>query len=78
MSEHEAFPWTHARLQVRHLTVISPNSVFNHLKIKRGIRLILEGIGEDPDREGLRDTLSGSPANTRRSSPLCSSTPARS
>jgi GTP cyclohydrolase I len=25
-------------------------------KISQGVRLILEGIGEDPDREGLRDT----------------------
>jgi GTP cyclohydrolase I len=25
-------------------------------KIKRGVRLILEGIGEDPDREGLKQT----------------------
>ncbi len=25
-------------------------------KIKRAIRLLLEGIGEDPDREGLRET----------------------
>lgn len=25
-------------------------------KIKAGVRLILEGIGEDPDREGLRET----------------------
>jgi GTP cyclohydrolase IA len=25
-------------------------------KIERGIRLVLEGIGEDPDREGLRRT----------------------
>lgn len=25
-------------------------------KIKKGIRLILEGIGEDPDRAGLKDT----------------------
>jgi GTP cyclohydrolase I len=25
-------------------------------KIERGIRLVLEGIGEDPDREGLRET----------------------
>ncbi len=25
-------------------------------KIEKGFRMILEGIGEDPDREGLRDT----------------------
>jgi len=25
-------------------------------KIEKGVRLILEGIGEDPDREGLRET----------------------
>lgn len=25
-------------------------------KIKQGVRLILEGIGEDPEREGLKDT----------------------
>ncbi|KKK95653.1 hypothetical protein LCGC14_2670660, partial [marine sediment metagenome] len=25
-------------------------------KIKTAVRMILEGIGEDPDREGLRDT----------------------
>ncbi len=25
-------------------------------KIEQGIRLILEGVGEDPEREGLRDT----------------------
>ena len=25
-------------------------------KIEQGVRLILEGIGEDPAREGLRET----------------------
>ena len=25
-------------------------------KIEEGVRLILEGVGEDPDREGLRET----------------------
>jgi GTP cyclohydrolase I len=25
-------------------------------KVKEGVRLILEGIGEDPDREGIQDT----------------------
>ena len=29
---------------------------FDHAKIERGVRLILEGIGEDLDRDGLRDT----------------------
>ena len=28
----------------------------DHDKIKQAVRLLLEGIGEDPDREGLRDT----------------------
>ncbi|NOX37233.1 MAG: GTP cyclohydrolase I FolE [Calditrichaeota bacterium] len=28
----------------------------NLQKIEQGIRLLLEGIGEDPDREGLKDT----------------------
>ena len=29
---------------------------FDDEKVSRGVRLILEGIGEDPDREGLADT----------------------
>ena len=28
----------------------------NEEKIREAVRLFLEGIGEDPDREGLRDT----------------------
>ena len=28
----------------------------DHAKIEQGVRLLLEGIGEDPDREGLLDT----------------------
>lgn len=29
---------------------------FDHAKVEEGVRLILEGIGEDPDRGGLRET----------------------
>jgi GTP cyclohydrolase IA len=29
---------------------------FDRERIERGVRLILEGVGEDPDRGGLRDT----------------------
>ncbi|HEV8423720.1 MAG TPA: GTP cyclohydrolase I FolE [Actinomycetes bacterium] len=33
-----------------------PGGGFDHDKVERGVRLILEGIGEDLDRAGLRDT----------------------
>jgi GTP cyclohydrolase I len=28
----------------------------NLKKIEKGVRLILEGVGEDPDRPGIKDT----------------------
>jgi len=31
---------------------------FDHTKIEQGVRLLLEGIGEDPERPGLRETPS--------------------
>ncbi|MFZ4518365.1 MAG: GTP cyclohydrolase I FolE [Microthrixaceae bacterium] len=34
----------------------SDTSVVDHAKIERAVRDILEAIGEDPDRDGLRDT----------------------
>ncbi|HEY7605146.1 MAG TPA: GTP cyclohydrolase I FolE [Actinomycetes bacterium] len=34
----------------------SAGRAFDHAKVERGVRLILEGIGEDLDRDGLRDT----------------------
>lgn len=30
--------------------------MFDHEKIKEGVRLILEGVGENPNREGLQET----------------------
>ena len=30
--------------------------MFDHEKIKQGVRMILEGVGEDPGREGLVET----------------------
>ncbi|WP_420834849.1 GTP cyclohydrolase I FolE [Salsuginibacillus kocurii] len=35
---------------------MKPLSSFDHKKIEEAVRLILEGVGEDPDREGLLDT----------------------
>ncbi|HKQ03318.1 MAG TPA: GTP cyclohydrolase I FolE [Actinomycetes bacterium] len=35
-----------------------PGGGFDPDKVERGVRLILEGIGEDLDRDGLRDTPS--------------------
>ncbi len=36
--------------------ITKPLGSIDHGKITAGVRMILEGIGEDPDREGLRDT----------------------
>lgn len=46
-----------------HCATLSPRIIerkgyetVDHKKIETGVRLMLEGIGEDPDRPGLRDT----------------------
>jgi GTP cyclohydrolase IA len=45
-----------SRSRVRHLTGLEPQQVFDHEKIRHAVRLIFEAIGEDPNREGLRET----------------------
>jgi len=42
--------------RVEHVTGISPAEVFDHAKIERAVRMLLEAIGEDPDRPGIVDT----------------------
>lgn len=41
---------------MRHITGVEPVREFDHDKIRRAVRLLFEAIGEDPDREGLRET----------------------
>lgn len=36
--------------------VPEPRGAFNHAEVERAIRLLLEAVGEDPDRDGLRNT----------------------
>jgi GTP cyclohydrolase IA len=42
--------------RVRVLTGLPPGGTFDHRKIREGVRLLLEGIGLDPDGGALRDT----------------------
>lgn len=42
--------------RVQAVTNLVPNGSFDHDKIRQAVRLLFEAIGEDPDREGLRDT----------------------
>lgn len=37
-------------------TSLTPSRTFDHDKIRAAVRMLLEAIGEDPDREGIRDT----------------------
>ena len=41
---------------VRHVTGASARAVFDHDRIRTAVRMLFEAIGEDPEREGLRDT----------------------
>jgi len=42
--------------RVEHVTGISPAEVFDHAKIEQAVRMLLEAIGEDPDRPGIAET----------------------
>jgi GTP cyclohydrolase I len=45
----------HGRVDIRRLAEPTGRA-FDQDKVERGVRLLLEGIGEDLDRDGLRDT----------------------
>ena len=45
-----------SRARVRAATNVDPSAAFDHERIRVAVRMLLEAIGEDPDREGLRDT----------------------
>ncbi len=42
--------------RVRHITGITPTRTFDHAKIEAAVRMLVEAIGEDPDRPGIADT----------------------
>jgi GTP cyclohydrolase I len=49
---------TKSRTQVNGRAVRSTKNGIDHGRIENAVREILEAVGEDPDREGLRDTPS--------------------
>jgi GTP cyclohydrolase IA len=49
-------PRQEAMARVRHITGIEPRGSFDHDKIEQAVRMLLEAIGEDPDRPGIADT----------------------
>lgn len=55
-TDEQIDPATSARERVRHVTGVEPHATFDHDKLRQAVRLFLEAIGEDPDRDGLRDT----------------------
>jgi GTP cyclohydrolase I len=52
MTDHDGI----SAARVEHVTGISPAEVFDHAKIEQAVRMLLEAIGEDPDRPGIADT----------------------
>ena len=51
-----------AAARVRHVTGIEPRATFDHERIELAVRMLLEAIGEDPDRPGI----AGTPARVAR------------
>ena len=45
-----------ARPKIRNENKYYEEEIMDKNKIEQGVRLILEGIGENPEREGLLDT----------------------
>lgn len=45
-----------SRARVQAATGLTPAEVFDHDKVEAAVRMLFEAIGEDPDREGIRDT----------------------
>lgn len=52
-----------AAARVAHVTGVRPEAAFDHMKIEQAVRMLLEAIGEDPDRPGIAET----PARVARS-----------
>ncbi len=52
----QAFGSEEATRRVHHVTGVEPTRSFDHDKIERAVRMLLEAIGEDPDRPGIVDT----------------------
>ncbi len=52
MGEHDDV----SAARVEHVTGISPAEVFDHAKIEQAVRMLLEAIGEDPERPGIAET----------------------
>lgn len=42
--------------RVRALTGVEPDRTFDGAKVRDAVRMLLEAIGEDPEREGVRET----------------------
>ncbi|MEY3020422.1 MAG: hypothetical protein RLZZ272_1406 [Actinomycetota bacterium] len=45
-----------SRRRVRSLTGVEPERTFDHERIREAVRMLLEAIGEDPERPGIVDT----------------------